>query len=90
MHTPEACQDGGDFLAGEDRRQARRRARSLDMFEPRQLALEHIPIEEEDRALGEVLRGCRDVVVDSQAREKGFDFRCSERFRVTLAVLQIG
>ena len=61
------------------------RARST-CSKPWQIALQHVAVEEEDRALGEILRGGGDLAVDRQVRQKRLDLRRPKRLGVPLAV----
>ena len=48
MHAAQTSEHRRDLIAREHRRQMRGRARALDVLEPREVALEHLPVEEED------------------------------------------
>ena len=44
MHIAQATEDRGDFLLRENDREVRGRARALDVFEPGQVAFQHVPV----------------------------------------------
>ncbi len=79
-------QNGLDFRLGRHDRQL---PRDLDRFQaaqPRQFRLQHLAVQEVQRALRLVLRGSGDHADDRQMSQKGFDLLRAHLGRVPLAV----
>ena len=74
-----------DFGPGEHHRQTLGCLGLLDIVQPGQLAPQHLPVEEQQGALGLVLRGCRRLPRHRQVGEKPFDFRRAQIARMFLA-----
>jgi len=62
----ERPEDRADFFAREDDREALRALRAHDAVQPGDVDLEHLAVEEQQRAQRLVLRGCRDPSLDRQ------------------------
>jgi len=73
VHAAEALEDASHLIRSEHDRQALGRPRALDPFKPRQIDAEHFLVQEEQRALGLVLRRPGDLPDHRQIREKGLD-----------------
>ena len=73
MRPAHSTEDFGGLFPREDNRQAARRLRPHDAIEPRKIDGEDLAIEEEERALGLVLRRCSHVEIDREMREKALD-----------------
>ncbi len=86
VHAAQPTEHRCHLFAREHHRHSRRRLRTLDVLEPRQVALEHVAVEEEDRALGEILRRCGDLALDREVRQECLDLRGPKRLGVPLAV----
>lgn len=86
VHAAQPIEHPQDFFAREDHRQALRRPGALDVFEPRQLDVEHLLVEEEQRALRLVLRRSGNVPRDRKMGQERFDFGRTGRRRVALVV----
>jgi hypothetical protein len=86
MRSIETRENVGHFLLGEHDRQARRRLRRLNTFQPRQLDRENFPVQEKQRASRLILRGRGDMARDRKIGEKRLDFRRAHRRRMLLAV----
>ena len=86
MHAAQPTEHRCHLFAREHDRHSRRRLRTLDVPEPRQVALEHVAVEEENRALCEILRRCCDLALNSEVRQECLDLRGPKRLRMPLAV----
>ena len=81
-------QDRFDLLARQDHRQAHRRFRRLDPFEPRQRLPEDLLVEEQDRTLGLVLRRGRHPLRDREVGQERLNLRGPHVAGVPLVVMQ--
>lgn len=79
-------QQGGDFRTRKDDWQTNRRLGAGDMVEPRQVGIQHLPIEKEQGGLGLVLRRRGHVTFDRQMAEKRLDVLGPQNRRMSLAV----
>ena len=68
-------QTARDFIASQDDGEALRRPRLLDPFEPRQLDAQHFLVQEEQRALGLILRGSGDLPDDGEIGQERLQHR---------------
>jgi hypothetical protein len=79
-------QHAPDVARRKDDRQTGRPPGTLNTVEPWQLDAENLPVQEQDRALGLVLRGGRDVPLHGQARQERLDVDCAELRWMALVV----
>ena len=87
MGSTQTGQDPDDLLARQNDGQPRRRARALDVLEPRELVLEDVAVQKQNRAFRLILRGRGDAAPDREVGQECLDVRGSELRRVALAVI---
>jgi hypothetical protein len=73
-----------DLVAGEDDRQAHGAFRAHDPVEPRQVDLQHVPVQEQEGAQGLVLGGGGHPAIDRQRGEEAGHFRGAHLGRMAL------
>ena len=86
MHAGQAVENPRYLIHRENDGKPGRNFRSRHTVEPRQLHAQDFPVKEEQRGLGLVLRGGRNLALDGEVREKRLDFRRAKACRVPLAV----
>ena len=80
------CQQALNIRSRQDRRQSLRLLGPDHALQPRQVHVQHIAVEKQQRRQGQILRVSGDVQVDRQMRQKGLDIGRAERPRVALVV----
>lgn len=86
VNAAEPSQHTPHLRASQHDRQSVRRLRRRDPGKPRKLDAEHVPVQEQERALRLVLRRRRDVAVHCELRQKGLHFLRGELRWMALAV----
>jgi len=85
-HTGHVEEERSNLFAGQHDGQPRWSLRPDHVVEPRQILLENVAIQEEERAQRLILRGCRHVAFDGERAEKLGDLRSAHLGWMALAV----
>src|SRR5437762_9639305 len=84
----ELCDHRAHLVTREDDREATRTTRAYQLVEPWQLHTNDLPVEEEERCQGLILRRATDLGIDGERGQKAGGFGGAQLTRVTLAVKQ--